>query len=316
MTAAIFGAAAGVGVGAFFATNINAPKAYAISSDGISWQSVTPSSTIEASGNNGRCLLANGSFIGFTNGWTVSQSGLIAQQASITATAQGMAFGAGVYVAPRAANPSGFGIAYSSSIGGTWTNVNLNSEISGGGSAIAFLEGLFIVVSPKGEVFTSTDGINWTSRYTGSWANNPTNNSISYGNGHYVMQGRSGLSEYLYSSNGTSWSSKTISGFSGADILETIYWNGTWYAFNNSKVATTTTPDNAASWSVTSISYAGGLTSINGVAASENHLIAYGSGASGSSRAAYSTDGINWTATNLNSIIGAGGGAVIAWKGV
>ena len=60
------------------------------------------------------------------------------------------------------------------------------------------------MVGVNGTILTSTDGISWTSRTSGSSSNL---NDVIYGNGLYIVVGASGT--IITSSDGTSWTERT-----------------------------------------------------------------------------------------------------------
>lgn len=280
----------------------------AASPDGINWTEVFPSILLTASGNTSRQVLcANNLWFGNNGGYVtqdVQTSGTITTT-GLSPTITDIAFGAGLFVAVGLAS-GGFKASYGATLNGTYTLVSLTGSAGGGsGSGVDFVNGLFIAVSSDGYISTSSNGSTWNLRYSGIWTGGQVNKTIDYGNGAYCVNGSASTNgEYIYSADGVTWASKIIPSLGGA-VSSIIYWKGTWYAFDSgSKVATTTTPATAASWTVTSTTFAG-LTAIQGVSSTVNKLILFGNGTSSSPKISWSLDGINWTASVISSVLGA-----------
>jgi len=83
---------------------------------------------------------------------------------------------------------------------------SFNQIITGGEHfGIKYLNGLYITCGDNGKIYTSTDGITWTSRVSGT---TEMLYSIAYGNGKYVI---SGVNVILYSSDAITWTKITTS---------------------------------------------------------------------------------------------------------
>ena len=100
---------------------------------------------------------------------------------------------------------------------------------------IAYSGSLFVLVSQNGHLLTSPDGTTWTSRTSGFGATDIMD--VGYGNGLFVTVGGSG--NLFTSPDGTTWTSRT-SGVGGT--LRGVAWNGGWIAVGDSG-ALTTSPD-------------------------------------------------------------------------
>lgn len=73
-----------------------------------------------------------------------------------------------------------------SGAGTTWTlRIPVFNDLKG----VTYGDGLFVAVGEDGTILTSTDGVNWTERTSGTraWINN-----VTYGNGTFVAVGDHG----------------------------------------------------------------------------------------------------------------------------
>ncbi|MDG0811293.1 WD40/YVTN/BNR-like repeat-containing protein [Cohnella rhizosphaerae] len=136
------------------------------------------------------------------------------------------AYGNGVFVA-------GGNKIVSSVDGETWTDATTPP----GFSYLASVEyggGLFVGVGWQGNLFTSSDGINWTNR-------NPGVSSIlydvAYGDNLYVAVGQSGT--ILTSPDGVTWTTQNSNTY--YDLNRITYGNGKYVAVGNSGVIFTST---------------------------------------------------------------------------
>jgi hypothetical protein len=136
----------------------------------------------------------------------------------------------------------------------------------------------------------STDGIDWTNvTVSGSSSGYST---VIYGNGLYVAwanSGGAGSTTYATSTNGTSWTHRTLSATNVNTIRPSAYGNGTYIGVIQSS-AFLVTSTNGTSWTVRSMP------------SSQNwYSAAYGNGtffthSVANTTAATSPDGITWTA--------------------
>lgn len=288
----------------------------ATSNDGIRWTRVGTNANLTSSGNYGVITLETG------DKWLLIQDSntpaLLTRDGFTTlstSTLSGMTFydvcyGNGTY-AVVGSNLGTYFVAYNTDFFasvGDWNSKKVplpSSPVSAVGSAIDYKNGLFIVIDGKGRIHTSSDAITWTQRYDGAWANQNTRNEIEYGNGHYVIRGTdsSTTGEYVYSSDGVTWAAKSITGFTTL-MKAMIYWNGTWYVFSNTQVATTTTPQTGSSWAVSSVTY-GLVESVRSVGYNATHLVISGNETAPNKPAiSYSTNGTSWTACDVSVALG------------
>lgn len=76
-------------------------------------------------------------------------------------------------------------------------------------------------------ISTSTDGITWTARTP---ATSGTANTIAYGGGYWVIGTDLATNNYMYSTNGTTWTGAA----NGANAIQYVFYaNSTWYMGNN-----------------------------------------------------------------------------------
>ena len=156
---------------------------------------------------------------------------------------------------------------------------------------VIFADGQFIAVGDSGVIITSPDGINWTTRTSGT-SNNLQ--GITYGNGLFVVVGASG--NILTSSDGITWTSRT-SGTS-AQIRKIIWVNNLFITVGNSGIVLSSS--NGISWTQKSQIKVGNLAKIA-------YDIVYNNGlyvvACEEGRIAISSDLELWSfpITNLNS---------------
>ena len=162
-------------------------------------------------------------------------------------------------------------------------------------TAVAYGNGYFIAIaSTSGSAARSTDGTTWTSLAMPSSV--PTWNSIAYGNGYWVIvSGGASLYAYYSSANGDGWRRSTLP--SSNDWIHVVYGNGIFVALAPSGLsgAVAASTDNGATWTSGIMPF--------GAPASWTNIV-YGGGkfvaiASGSTQAAYSTNGTSWTACNI-----------------
>jgi hypothetical protein len=136
----------------------------------------------------------------------------------------GIAYANGRFVATsdgfdRARNVAGSGV-WSSSDGVTWIPLPETSGLPM--YAVTYGPGLWVAVGPS-RIFTSPDGINWTSRTAPNLASTQVY-AIAYGGGQWVAAGNNGT--ILTSPDAVTWTSR-VSG-STQFLLSAAYVNGHW----------------------------------------------------------------------------------------
>ena len=241
---------------------------------------------------------------------------------TITNGYKDIVYGNGLFVAT-------FGPFRAYSLNGiTW---NESTPVGWQANAIAYGNGVFVAVGfaivstiPTAFAYTSTDGINWTSR-TPAANNNWV--AISYGNGLFVAVASNGASNRIMTSlDGITWTARNSGinpNFSGV-----AYGNGLWVAISESSTGGTTfTSYDGFNWdeqptgfSQQTIIFANGLfttgnlysidgftwnvvsfgVTCTGLAYGNGYFVAVTNG--GANRILYSTNAINWTSTPAASV--------------
>jgi hypothetical protein len=257
---------------------------------------------------NGRFVTVNTAFTG-VNDVAYSTDGVTWNLVSTGVSASWMAigFGNGRFVAIG----SSAELIYSSD-GVNWTHGS-NVPLYGGWFSIAYGDGKFVAVGDQSvdqqSAIYSTDGISWTIGVTP--VNSSDYSSVCYGNGRFVAVATSnqGSGYSMASTDGINWTSNP----SGAPIqvsrLEGVtYGKGIFVAVSNDTVVTSTdgltwtwvhdpvtNPVPQQDWYA--VSYAANLF----VAVSDE-------GASVTDQIMFSTNGVNWTATDAP--------VIAPWKGI
>ena len=181
------------------------------STNGIAW-------TARSSGKSGLLMNANGdgplwvvvgdggAIVTSTNGsdWT-------ARTSPTNALFRGVAYGNGIYVACGDG-----GAIVRSTDGATWSAVasGTNASLQGVGYGMDFVNAgdtneasaespLFVIVGQSGLILTSSNGLSWTPRTSGT---SQYLSDVTYGNGYYVAVGNQRI---LRSSDGIDWSFAT-----------------------------------------------------------------------------------------------------------
>jgi len=199
----------------------------------------------------------------------------------VSTAIQSIAYGNNKFVASAIHNSAH--VIVDSTDGINWVNRGSGSIPSYAFVNLKFVNNLFIGTDAT-QIFTSTDGITWTYRWHSledTWGLSV----ITYGNGIYVIT-LTGGSQFLTSSNGTTWSPATITGLSGV-VTDIAFGNGVFVAVSTSGVFTST---NGTSWTSRT------------AAANTWYRVTYGNGrfvalaTTGSgNRCMTSLDGITWT---------------------
>jgi hypothetical protein len=191
-----------------------------ISTNGTDWSSVGSGLSSQLAGltyaNNLFVLTAWGGGIstspdGVT--WTTNRSGS-------TRNLWGAAYGNGIWVAVGQSFSSGIGAYITSGDGLTWTNHSFSAANL---RNIAFGGGNFVIVGDGGYLASSTNGVNWTQRPSGT---SGTMYGVCYGDGYFVAVGTGG---YMASSpDGTNWTYRSSG--TTATLERIAYGGGTFVA--------------------------------------------------------------------------------------
>lgn len=225
-----------------------------------------------------------------------------------------VAYGGGKFIAANSTTT----MAYSTD-GINWSTSSIPLISS---PSICYGNGMFIITSvynggsgTTSTYYTSTDGINWTAG-TFPFAANWT--TCAYGNGVFVAGSTSNT--VVVSSDGVNWTSKLINNL--AYVASVAYGNGVWVGVtgwtavgNVSSTNWIMSLDNGNTWTLKNNATAS--TSWVSVTYGNGMFIAVGGRINNTNAAMYSTDGQNWIALTMPSIItwtgvAAGGGTAVA----
>jgi hypothetical protein len=157
-------------------------------------------------------------------------------------------------------------------------------------STIIFGDNLFVSGGASGIVRTSTDGITWTARTSGTTS---TINALTYGNGLYVYAGNAGI--LGTSTDAITWTARTSGTTSNINAL--TYGNGLYVYGGGSGTLRTST--NGITWTARTSGTSSLITSL-----------AYGNGVyvyTAALTTAWSTNAITWTALTTSQIYVLGG---------
>jgi hypothetical protein len=226
-----------------------------------------------------------------------------------TTSISGIAYGGGKFVAV-----GGRGAAYSTD-GVTWTAVEDTTFVAHAISGIAYGGGKFVAVGHTSYIFYnglwhdgfwgkaaySTDGETWWTVGSDTISNHDID-GIAYGGGKFVAWSNYGRA--AYSTDGVTWTVVAYTTFdSGGYINGLAFGGGKFVAVGYTR---DTYPYSNTIWGKAAYSADGGVTwtavsdtkfdtnTIDGIAYGGGKFVAVGS----SGKAAYSTDGVTWTASD------------------
>jgi hypothetical protein len=187
-----------------------------VSSDGINW-------TSRSSGLSGQLASVgylNGLFVltGWDGGVSTSSDGLswTKRTTGTTHNLWGATYGNRLYVAVGQAFGSSIGVILTSSDAVTWTNRSTASLRD-----VCYGNGLFVAVGDGGHIRTSANGVNWTTRISGTtvalWG-------VGYGDGHFIAVGDQGT--LLSSPDGGTWTRRNST--TAQSLQRVAYGRGTF----------------------------------------------------------------------------------------
>jgi hypothetical protein len=183
------------------------------------------------------------------------------------------------------------GDIFYSSNGISWTKV-VNSTFSGDDiNSITWGNNRFVAVGNK--MAYSNNGITWTAVTVTSstfGGNSPTINDIAWGNNKFVAGGGSKMS---HSSDGINWTAVGNTTFNDGRIMIIVWGNNKFIAWGGSQMAYSS--DFGVTWIEASI-FDTLVTNLS-IAWGNNKFVAVGY--ANGPKAAYSLDGITWTAINI-----------------
>ena len=293
----------------------------ATSSDGDTWAS---SSSNPFAGGQGHGIAWNGSYwvaVGYNSGstvniatssdgdtWTNSDNPFAGGQG------RGIAWNGSYWVAVGYNSSQTVAIAKSTDAM-TWTDASNNPFTGGLGLGIAWNGSYWVAVGVNSgytvAMATSTDGMTWTNA-----SNNPFTGGYGYGIAsgiaplhneiinikavtepqYFYVAGGKGTPSIVYSTNGVTWTGTNSNNVLGGDCYAVLYAGGLWLA-GGSGIAYS---EDGIVWNLAT----GDITAEIGVC----YGIVYGggkwvAGVSGTYKLAYSTDGMNWSATTNGDTI-------------
>ena len=247
-------------------------------SDGTNWSYTLPS----VSGISG---------LGYGNGRFVALAGLNRMTStdlanwSVTTTPRqhnAVAFGNGLLVSVGSGDFTySNGFVSVSMDGSRWlpqttpTRVDLN--------AVTYAQGKFVAVGASGTILSSTNGMNWTDRTTGSTT--VQLQGLTHGNGAFVAVGTSGA--VRYSTDGENWVSVSL----GVTLKSVTHAKGLFVAVGDSGAIRTSV--NGTNWSNRTIS----SEFLNAVQYAGDRFVAVGytAGSGEGAVVLHSINGTNWT---------------------
>jgi hypothetical protein len=188
-----------------------------ISTNGIDWSSVGSGLANQQAG----LTYASNLFVltGWNGGISTSPDGLTwtPRTSGTTRNLWGVTYGNGMYIAVGQSFSSSIGAYITSGDGLTWTNHSFSSNLRN----IAYGAGTFVIVGDSGYIASSTTGLSWTARGSGTAG---AIYGVCYGGGYFVAVGAAG---YLATSpDGATWTVRN-SGIS-TELERVAYGNGTF----------------------------------------------------------------------------------------
>ena len=273
---------------------------------GVTWTNVTLADNAyynKVAANGATFVAVSGTgYINYStnSGATWSSAG---QPLSANFLFQGLAYGAGLFVAIGLNVVSASRVYVTSPDGITWTSRTFPG--SGGKSWLlaGFGGGKFVVADSDGNFFTSTDGITWSSQ-----AGSQQYQGIAYGNGYYVAVQYPDI--IAYSTDGLNWTSYTLTPPVGAIRSGIGFGNGKFLLSVDPASGVTATnflyyatdPTASGNWTSTTLPFtsvifwmAAPVYSTNSSFYSPGYAMLGYDFPGGGGYAAASGDGINWS---------------------
>ena len=168
------------------------------------------------------------------------------------ATFNSGAFGNGNFVSGMGGATNS--LAYTNNIAGNWTNVAV-AGLSGNVTALAYSTALtqFTAGTTSGQIYTSTNGVAWTLRLSGSTAINQIWPST-IGTTRWVASNGGAAGSLFTSTDGISWTARSIT------TTNIVYGICQWGNFYQAITYSSTTPATASFYSTDAITWtAGGI---------------------------------------------------------
>lgn len=263
----------------------SAAAKFIYTTDGASFSAVPPNASIT---NITGVWYVNSTFVATVNPGTSSSTGLLVSSDGITWTSRtlvtsgsggtstptnSVAYGAGVYVIAYATSNS---LYYSSNLQSFTATTSAVSSCN----KVIFANSQFVAVG-NNVLYTSPDGITWTSRTS------PTNinyQDVIYANSLYVAFGTTVAGNLATSSDGITWTSRSVG---SGNITQVIYAGGLFVAATTGGVYTSS---DGLTWTLRTT----GLIAANVVSVGYIGTTYY-AGTTANGYYATSTDGVTWT---------------------
>ena len=191
--------------------------------------------------------------------------------------------------------------------GMTWAKVANSTFGDSAVNAVAWGNNVFVAVGAGGKIAHSADGKNWTAAsnttFTGAI------NCVAWGNGKFIAGGEGG--RLASSPDGASWAAVASSGFNNNDINGIAWGADKWVAVGRNRMAYSNA--DGTSWtgmdSNTPFNFVQGSPNLRDVAyggagADKFVLVGAAGGQGHGASLAYSANGINWTARDMEDLAG------------
>ncbi len=257
----------------------------AVSTDGVDWQRGNVGvfeSTVDVTFGNGLFVAIS------TVGAAVSPGGKILTSADgkswterlnfAAGSLTSVKYGNGVFVVLTSTNEvlrSSDAITWSAPIGVPLQNAMLR-----------FVNGQYFLGGTQGELYVSSDGVNWTPRFTST---SDSVRGLAFGAGQYILTGDNGL--LLTSPDAVTWTSRASG--TRLNLRDSAYANGTWVVISNQTTPPVilTSPD-GVTWTNRMNTAVVADQTLNDFASDSSSLVAVGN----LGVIARSTDGNSWAA--------------------
>jgi hypothetical protein len=199
-------------------------KANSATTSGLEWatsaadiEGVTASTGLTGGGTSGTVTLSVDTAVVATTSNTLTMSGKTLSGATLTGT---LTAGGGTGTNGQVLQSTGSGVQWGSA-GLTFTD-----RVQSTASFVSIEyngSNLYVAAGSGGQLFTSPDGITWTSRTSGFGSNSI--NKVAYGNGLWVAVGTQGT--ITTSSDGITWTARTAN-MSTNQLRDVKYANSVW----------------------------------------------------------------------------------------
>jgi hypothetical protein len=251
------------------------------SSDGIHWSPNPGSLELNPQSLGSGVMAGDGQFLAWGRNLATSPDGInwTERVTGVQLEFNELTFASGLFV--------GVGSAIRTSPDGSeWTTQTSGIPESYILDGVSFGQGQFVAVGSVGLLLTSSNGVNWVRRNSGTTFNFV---SVAHGGGQFVAVGNNDvMSQHtiVTSTNGSNWTARLTT--SGA-LSRIAYGNGMFAALGENGAIRTST--NGINWTSRASGTTGGLVD---VAFGNNRFVAVGESGNGDAISVTSPDGITW----------------------